>query len=309
MILFPSKLHDTLNYRTHDVDKRFGRAMFNVHYQNVTAHPDAEILVDCGAFQKKDMINRLTPEAAFKRQRQFEFDRRREGGRPWRYMHYDCLRGVDEAIVDKDGKAERIKRRGNDDEAAPAVALTIEAAEYYAKRAADVEGGIAFSAQGSSLGQYMYCVSALLDLIRPGKDWLALGGFCIIGNHLSLIPQFHRTVEKVAPLAKRKGIEQVHVLGVFKPGALVPAARTFRRYGIKFSTDTSGVEQQSIFGKKWDVENLSDFTGRRRGGAYRKAYEKHHKHNAMTPTPPGHYNPCELLMENLEKAIAWASPL
>lgn len=66
IILFPSKNHDTLNYRPQDVDRRFGRAMVSPHYQSVSLHPDAEVLCDSGAFDKKDMARRLTPEQAFK---------------------------------------------------------------------------------------------------------------------------------------------------------------------------------------------------------------------------------------------------
>lgn len=309
MIIIPSKNHDWLNYRAQDVDRRFGRAMVNPHYQSISVCPRAEILVDSGAFQKKDMQNRLTPEQAFKRQRKFEYDRRPPDGRPWRFVSYDCLRGVDEELVQTASGVSRIKTRGSATTAAPAVALTIEAAEYYRKRADDVEGGIAYSAQGATVEQYLACVRALLDLARPGKDWLALGGFCIIGMQRSLLPQFLETLLQVAPLVRVAGLEQIHVLGVAFPDALVPAAAICRREGIRFSTDTAGFELQAINGCEWDERNIGDRTGRRRGSPYRHIYGPEQKWNSVSPTPSGHYNPGELLVQNLERVIEWATPL
>lgn len=309
MIIIPSKNHDWLNYRAQDVDRRFGRAMVNPHYQSISVCPRAEILVDSGAFQKKDMQNRLTPEQAFKRQRKFEYDRRPPDGRPWRLVSYDCLRGVDEELVQTASGVSRIKTRGSATTAAPAVALTIEAAEYYRKRADDVEGGIAYSAQGATVEQYLACVRALLDLARPEKDWLALGGFCIIGMQRSLLPQFLETLSQVAPLVRAAGLEQIHVLGVAFPDALVPAAAICRRESIRFSTDTAGFELQAINGCEWDERNIGDRTGRRRGSPYRHTYGPEQKWNSISPTPSGHYNPGELLVQNLERVIEWATPL
>lgn len=310
MILYPSKLHDVLNGRPFLPDRRWRRAMVNPHYQGITVAPDAEILCDSGAFQKKDMIARLSPGRAFKRQREFEYRARPEGGRPWRYVTYDCLRGVDEALVESDSGLGivRIKKRGDEESAREAVRLTIEAAEYYHSRASDLEEGIAYSAQGASVEQYLGCVRALLDLATP-RDWLALGGFCIIGRNRKLIPQFLETCEKVAPLVRAKGIEQVHVLGVATPQALAPAAAIFRVAGLRFSTDTSGFELQAINGKEWCPELIGDCSGRRRGGPYWHRYTKAQKHSGPTETPPGMYNPGELVQLNLERFIEWAEPL
>lgn len=309
MDLFPSQLHDALNGRPHRMDRRFGRAMLNPHYQTVTVDPNTEVLLDSGAYQKKDMLNRLTPERAFKRQRQFEADRGPIDGRPWRYVTYDCLRGVDEDLRETETGIERIKVRGSEASAAPAVALTIEAAEYYASRTQDVEGGIAYSAQGATIDQYERCVRVLLDLARPGIDWLALGGFCIIGRNRKLVPQFLETCERVAPLVRARGLSQVHVLGVAFPDALVPSAAIFRKWGIRYSTDTSGFELQAIGGKVWDRRNIGDCSGRRRGSPFRHVYTKAQKFSGPEPTPPGMYNPCELLGLNLERFIEWATPL
>lgn len=309
MILFPSQLGETLNGRPHRMDRRFGRAMLNPHYRNVTVDPFSEILVDSGAFQKKDMINRLTPEQAFKRQRRFEFDRRPIDGRPWRFVTYDCLRGVDEALIETESGISRIKVRGSEETAREAVHLTVEAAEYYASRAEDVEGGIAYSAQGATIRQYMACVRQLLALARPGKDWLALGGFCILGVNRKLLPQFLETCELVAPLAHQRGLEQVHVLGVAFPDALLPASAIFRKWGLRFSTDTSGFELQAVNGKEWNAANIGDCSGRRRGGPYLHRYSKAQKYSGPAPTPLGMYNPCELLALNLSRFIEWAAPL
>jgi len=283
--------------------------MVNPHYQNLTVCPKASIIMDSGGFQKSDMINRCTPQAAFKRQRSFEYNKRPDGGLPWRYVTYDCLRGVDEEIVtDAEGGISRIKQRGSEETAEPAVRETIFSAEYYASRRDDVEGGFAYAAQGATVAQYMRCVRALLDLARS-DDWLALGGFCIIGRNRKLVPQFLETCAAVAPLLKKKGTPQVHVLGVGFPDALVPSAQIFRSYGIQYSMDTSGMELQAINGREWHRDNIGDRSGRRRGGPYRHRWTKAQKHSGPTDTPPGFYNPCELALTNIERITEWAMDL
>lgn len=284
--------------------------MVNPHYRSINLDIFTEVLVDSGAYQKKDMLKRLTPERAFKRQREFEFERRPIDGRPWRLMSYDCLRGVDEELREDEQGITRMKVRGSEETAAPAVALTIEAAEYYAKRAPDVEGGVALSAQGATVPQYLACARTLVELARPGLDWLALGGFCIIGRNRKLIPMFLEICETVAQMCRARGIVQVHVLGVACPEAVIGAAAIFRRSGVRLSTDTSGFELQAINGRVWHAANLDDRSGRRRGGPYKHEFKSSSlKYSGPEPTPPGMYNPCELLELNVERFAAWAGAL
>jgi hypothetical protein len=139
-------------------------------------------------------------------------------------------------------------------------------------------------------------VEALLCLARPGKDWLALGGFCIIGMQPTLKPLFAEVVRRVAPLVKRKGLRRVHVLGVFADDALSYAAGVLGREGLEFSTDTSSVELNSIMGKRWDVEDRSE-----RGSPWRKVYSKADKFKK--------YHPADLAMENTTRASAWCRSL
>ena len=52
----------------------------------------------------------------------------------------------------------------------------------------------------------MACVDELLPLMRPGRDWLALGGFCIIGRVPSLKPLFYEVLDACLTRCKARGI-------------------------------------------------------------------------------------------------------
>jgi hypothetical protein len=185
---YPSKNNNRLNRMSFTPECMTGsvkRVMLNPHYPVTTAKGTKKIF-DSGAFQELDMKDRLTPKQALARQlsmndlvrfRSEDYDNHAEA-----FITYDMLVGVDEALIN----GERVKRRGNEETARPAVAATLESACYYASQRQRIPGAIAFAAQGATPDQYINeCVIPMFDLMQPG-DWFAFGGFCIIGMQPSL---------------------------------------------------------------------------------------------------------------------------
>jgi hypothetical protein len=304
--LYPAKVHGRLNDRTFRPEAVDRRAMVNPHYPCITDAkgdpggppllPGTLAISDSGAFQQRDMEQRCTPDQALDRQLALEQRLRDDGCGPdfalEALVTYDMLVGVDEALVD--GK--RVKRRGNEETAAEAVRETIRSAELYHRRRDEVAGSIAYSAQGASLRQYLSCVRALLDLIRPGRDWLALGGFCIIGMVPSLKPLFVEVCREVAPLARRKGVARVHFLGVAVDDAVTAGVAEFGKVGVPVSLDTSSIEFNSVMGREWREENRQRPGGK--GSPWRQVHDKAAK-------IAGHYHPVDLTIDNLRRYSAW----
>lgn len=274
--------------------------MLNPHYRSATVQRrDCDVMIDSGAFQERDMLRRLTPAEALERQLNYASAQVAKAG-PQRItvVTYDMLLGVDEALVD----GRRVKRRGNEETAAPAVAETIRSAVYYAGQRARLDSigvRIAFAAQGATVRQYLRCVDEILPIMRKG-DMLAFGGFCIIGMVPSLKPLFAETVAAVLPRLRRAGIERAHILGVCVHDALIAAAAEGRKHGVLLSTDSSSIEINSVHGRLWDQRHMA--TGRR-GSPWRQAYSKEQKR------APGGYHPCTLALENIARFTAWASTL
>lgn len=271
--------------------------MVGPHHRSVSVAPGIRVRCDSGAFKKEDMVNRLRPAQALRRQLVFEASVT-GGGRPrfpdgFDYIvTYDMLVGVDEAIVD----GERVKRRGSEESAELAVASTVAAARLYHRARRFIRGGIAYACQGVTPRQYLRCVRAVLPLIRPGRDILALGGFCIIGMQPQLKPLFAEVCHEVAPLLRDHGVHEVHVLGVFVHDALCMAIQEFCRVGVEVVTDTSSVEVNSTMGKVWSEENMLRWKG---ASPWEHVYGPEDK---MV-----HYHPADLAMENIRRASTWLS--
>lgn len=247
------------------------------------------------------MLRRLTPRLALDRQLAFERSKGRGGERRFPdgfeyVVTYDMLVGVDESIVD--GK--RVKRRGTEETAAPAVRETLESAAHYYWRRHEIRGGIAYAAQGATLRQYVNCVRLLLPLMRSGRDILALGGFCIVGMQPSLKPLFVEVCRVVAPMLAARGITRAHVLGVCACDVLVAAAEEFARHGVEFSTDSSSIEMNSVMGKVWSERNM--LRGQGRMSPWVKKYD-------VTDKQAGAYHPADLAMENIRRFSAWVAGL
>ncbi len=298
---YPGKNHGRLNRRHFAPEAVDGRAMVNPHYGNLLdlgeglpLLPGTRAICDSGAFQERDMLKRLLAGAALDRQLALEQRLRDEGCGPdfcfEAIVTYDCLVGVDEAIVN--GK--RIKRRGDEASAVGAVEATIASAAIYHRRRKEVRGAIAYAAQGASIPQYVACVRRLLPLLRPGLDWIALGGFCIIGMQRSLIPQFVETCRVLAPLLAAHGVPRVHVLGVCVVDALQAAADIFAAVGIELSTDSVSMETNAIMGREWDERHMQ-----RRPGAS-PFLQRWKPADKLV-----NYHPVDLAIGNIRRFSAW----
>ncbi len=243
---YPGKNNNALNTLPFEPERVTGRIMVNPHYP-VNVLPGARYKIDSGAFQERDMLARLQPWSALDRQLRMEaqIEYGGHGGYAEDIVTYDMLAGVDEALID--GK--RVKRRGTVETAAGAVYETIRSARYYQTQEWRVRGAIAYAAQGVTPAQYLECVGALLPLMRPGRDCLAFGGFCIVGMVPSLKPVLYATLDLVLPLLRSHGITRAHLLGVTVADAIERAALAERRYGVALSTDSTGPERCAVFGR------------------------------------------------------------
>jgi hypothetical protein len=309
-LFYPGKVHGTLNGRRFAPETAADlRAMVNPFYPNILESggvgiplaPGTLAVCDSQAFQqwqtriigkRRTKRERMTPWEAIDAQIAFEQRLRDDGCGPSfnfeAVVTYDKL--VDEAVVN--GK--QVKRRASEVDAEGMVEETLRSAYVYKYREADFAGAIAYAAQGATLRQYMDCVRELLTLMRPGKDWLALGGFCIIGMHPTLKPLFVAVCREVAPLLKACGIHRAHVLGVCVCDALREAAAIFAEYGIEFSTDSTSMEQNGLMGKVWDEDHM---TTTAKGSAFVKRFVKADK--------KVNYHPADLAMRNIAKFTRW----
>lgn len=325
MRFLPSRTHGKLNGRTFDPERICGGAMYNPHYRSLaSAHnrfappalPGLEVeertdTEDSGAFQERDMLSRLTAEDALERQLAHEAQIRTQvpGFRFGLVVTYDMLVGVDEALVTApNGTQKRVKRRGTAETARGAVEETLKSAAVYHRLRDRVAGGIAYSAQGAEPERYLACVEELLALVRPGRDWLALGGFCILGMQHGLLPQFAEVVARAVPRAAAAGCVGVHVLGVAWHPALQILATACHEHGIIAQTDTSSLEQNGIFGKVWTAPDPSP-----KSRPWRKVYGPEAKickrDGILGDAPPGRYHPADLALENIARFDAWGRSL
>lgn len=287
MEFYPGKNNNALNALPFTPEGITGCAMVNPHYRVELAR-GTRYVIDSGAFQERDMLDRLQPWQALDRQLRLEAQiEYGECGIPAEaIITYDMLVGVDEAIVE--GK--RKKTRGTEATAMMAVEETLRSARYYANQTARIRGAIAYAAQGATAEQYIGCVSSLLPLMRPGRDWLAYGGFCIIGRVPSLKPLFYEVLEGTLPMLAAAGITRAHLLGVTVADAIERAVDMERRYGVRLSTDSTGPEQCAVFGRGYDEGRQVDI-----------GYRKEHKYKE--------YHPCTLALQNIRDYHSWVSGL
>lgn len=291
MLFYPSKNNDNLNRKPFAPEKLTGRAMLNPYYGGRCKHvlPNTKAIIDSTAFQT--MLARKQPWQALDDQLRYERQLAlRMDDSEWyaeALIHYDQMLGVDEAYTD-DGK--KIKTRGNRETARQAIEATLASAQYYASQRHRVRGALAFAAQGIDPDQYINdCVLPLFDLMQSG-DWLALGGFCIIGMRPKLIPHFCETLERVLPLCKKRGVARIHILGVCVAGPIRFAAALARNYKIAISTDSSSIEVNSAaFGKTFA------------NGRWHKTYTKAQKFVD--------YHPCDLAHANIARYHQWSQSL
>jgi len=247
MDFYPGKNNNELNTQPFAPERVTGRVMVNPHYR-VDLAPGTRYVIDSGAFQERDMRDRLQPWQALDRQLRLEAQiEYGDCGAPAEaIVTYDMLVGVDEALID----GRRVKTRGTEETAAPAVFETLRSARHYKSQEDRIRGAIAYAAQGATVGQYMGCVAELLPLMRPRRDWLALGGFCIIGRMPSLKKTFYTVLAEALPLCAATGVDHIHILGVTVADAIERAIAIGRDYpGVTLSTDSTGPEMCAVFGR------------------------------------------------------------
>ena len=200
--------------------------------------PLAEVscLMDSGAFSDSPQ-SRLTFEGALQRQFKREADWNSFcGATGWHaeiWASYDRL--IDETWVG----GERFKRRWSLKAAESAVEETVEAARYLvSQRSALAPRTLLLGCQGVDAQQYAECAVEVLSL-ATSRDWLGLGGWCILGLHKRLLPEFWRTLHLVLPMAARI-VSHVHIFGVMWPVALGGLLFLCDRFGLSLSTDSAG---------------------------------------------------------------------
>jgi hypothetical protein len=289
MLFYPSKNNDALNRKPFQPERLTGRAMLNPHYPIKRLAPGTQAIIDSTAFQT--MLVRKTPWKALEDQLRLETQIGYRMNNPdWHaeaLIHYDQMLGVDEAY-DKNGN--KIKRRGTHESARPAIQATLESAKYYTTQRHRIRGALAFAAQGIDADQYINeCVLPLFDLMVPG-DWLALGGFCIIGRQPTLIPRFYETLDRLLPLCKKRGVARVHILGVCVAAPIRYATEAARKARIAISTDSSSIEVNSVMYGKTFVD-----------GRWHKTYTPAQKYKD--------YHPCDLAHANITRYHEWSQSL
>lgn len=289
ILFYPSKNHNRVNGADFSPDVIVGRAMVAPAYK-ATLCSDTKYIIDSEAF--RDKIERVPLPFALGRQLRMMED---IGMPAEAIVTYDRLLGVDEVMVD----GVQIKRRGTEATAVQAVRETIAGAEFY-HRCRDFAplSAIAYAAQGVTTTQYLACVAEVLKFARPGIDWLALGGFCILGMQNSLLPLFEEICTAACLMAHARGITHVHILGVCWHLALQVFQRACDAAGVIGSTDSSSIELNSIHGSVWDVEHM-----RSGGSPWRHVYKKAHKLKA------GGYHPCHLALANMRRFTDWCETL
>lgn len=256
MDLYPGKNNNELNTLPFLPEMVNGRAMVNPHYR-VELAPGTRYVIDSGAFQERDMLARLQPWQALRRQLQLEaqIEYGTCGMPAEAIVTYDMLVGVDEAIVD----GRRKKTRGDEVSAAPAVFETLRSARYYKSQEHEIRGAIAYAAQGATVPQYLDCVAQLLPMMRPGRDWLALGGFCIIGRMPSLKKTFYEVLSEALAMCRARGINHIHILGVTVADAITKAIAIGKDYQeITLSTDSTGPEMCAVFGRGYRTNGTQE---------------------------------------------------
>ncbi len=193
------------------------------------APPGARVLLDSGAFQ--DVCQkRLTFEQALERQLAYEQKNRFVSER---IVSYDLL-------IDEQLQADRqIKARWNEKPGWGAVKTTLAAADYLARRRAELAPRqLVLSCQGVTAEQYISCMRDLLQIAQP-QDCIGLGGWCIVGQQRHLAKLFWRAMDDCLPMIAERGIRDVHVFGL----SYVPVIREFavrcKELGLNASNDTS----------------------------------------------------------------------
>jgi len=118
------------------------------------------------------------------------------------------------------------------------VKQTVAAAEYLATQRQFLKDRICvLGCQGVDAKQYAICVRDVLQAASE-KDWIGLGGWCILGKQQKWMPTFRQTLIEVIPLIANSPVKHIHLYGVTFEPALGNLLWMCDRYGLTCSTDS-----------------------------------------------------------------------
>lgn len=212
------------------------RCFTAVHPPKASMAPNGAVLLDSGAFSDAP-AQRLSFAGAAARQAAWEVQAGALWGRPgWHadvWVSYDLL--IDETWLN----GHKTKRRWTVTDAAPAIDVTVQAAQYLAsQRAALAPRVLCLSCQGVTPAQYESCVRRVLAAATPA-DWIGFGGWCILGRFTTWLPAFYETISRCLPLVAAAGVRHVHLFGVLLLEAVGALCWLADQYGITISSDSS----------------------------------------------------------------------
>jgi hypothetical protein len=198
------------------------------------------VLMDSGAFSDK-IDERLS----------FEEARNRQIMHAYRFGYVDQVSHIasyDLLIDEKWQDGERSKIRWSKDEAEEAVKETIAAARYLASQRRYLRGafghrvGLALSAQGVDVEQYMRCTTGLAPAL--------------------VLPSFCEVMCELIPYLGSQGVKQIQAWGVIFPEALGYLLYLCDLYTIRLSVDSSGPARCPVTGD-WGYGSWRDSTYRK----------------------------------------------
>ncbi len=212
-----------------------GNIMFSAHFEPSRDglyslnFSKINLFLDSGAFQRFKDNQRITNEAAL------DLQMKRE-----EQLNTTCyaLASNDRLIDEKEVLGRKVKQRWSIDEGWTAVKQTVSAAEYLALQRAFLGDRICvLGCQGVDAMQYATCVREVLQ-VASDRDWIGLGGWCILGKQQKWMPTFRQTLIEVIPLIAASPVKHVHIYGVLFEPALGNLLWMCDRYGLTCSTDS-----------------------------------------------------------------------
>lgn len=211
-----------------------------------------ELLYDSCAFTDVLTGDRITPEAALRRQ-------------------LDTLRGLptippevwlvsyDRLIDEKHIAGSRIKERWSVEDGELAIVQTVEAAQYLNSQRHRLDGyKLVMSCQGVDAPQYQRCVERVLEVCQP-NDVLGLGGWCILGKQKRWLPVFWEVCDRVIPIIAQAGLKQIHIFGCtwyksmkgFPEPPLIRLLRACDEHGLNLSVDSRSPIGNALWKDTW----------------------------------------------------------
>lgn len=149
-----------------------------------------------------------------------------------------ALASNDRLIDEKDVAGVKVKQRWSVDDGWQAVRVTIDGAHYLASQRGNLgDRTLVLGCQGVNASQYATCVREVLAA-ATAKDWIGLGGWCILGKQQRWMPTFRETILQVIPLVAASPVRHVHIYGVLFEPALGNLLWLCDHYELTCSTDS-----------------------------------------------------------------------